>query len=62
MLEILRLNEGKRCFFLSNINLKFSDTKPSVPITDDEDYDYSKLVNRDDHKKKFLPAIRGLKM
>ena len=51
---------------MSNNNLKFSDTKPSVLITDDEyssnDYDQSRLLNRDDHKKKFLPPIRGSKM
>ncbi len=46
--------------------LKFSNTKPSVPIIDD-DYsstalDYSTLINRDDQKKTFLPIIRGSKM
>ncbi|CAF0980083.1 unnamed protein product [Rotaria sordida] len=59
---------------IENISMKHTDTKPTIPAFDDEhssnffDYEASSQLlamqqqQRDDHKKEFLPTVRGVKM
>ncbi|CAF0846486.1 unnamed protein product [Rotaria sordida] len=45
---------------------KQTDTKQSIPNIDDEyevnDYNYTTVISRDNHSKRFLPPIRGSKI